>query len=104
MSCGCSIYSLKANLSPKKRHRHYIASNPWAFRSKNNKHRSLELWHDRAQLGTDRACLQNKTSKREMGVAHGCVPAGTNHVCHPGICTFAQQWVHNLVLVRHDRA
>jgi len=30
---GRSIYSLKANLIPKKRHKHYIASNPWAFRS-----------------------------------------------------------------------
>jgi len=37
MSEGCSIYSLKANLSPKKRHKHYIASNPWAFRSEKYK-------------------------------------------------------------------
>jgi len=33
MSSGGSFYSLKANLSPKKRHKNYIASNQWAFRS-----------------------------------------------------------------------
>jgi len=49
MSGGCSIYSLKANLSHKKRHKHYITSNPWTFRSeKNNKTHQLELGTDRA--------------------------------------------------------
>jgi len=30
-SDGCSIYSLKANLNPKKRYKHYIANQPMGF-------------------------------------------------------------------------
>ena len=37
MTASCSIYSLKANLNPKKRNKHYIAKQPMGFRVYKNK-------------------------------------------------------------------
>jgi hypothetical protein len=79
-SGGCSIYSLKANLSPKKRHKHYIASNAWDFRSgKKNKitawnlARPCSAWH-RPYLS-----LKQNSKKEARGRARLCV-------CRHGLC------------------
>jgi len=98
-SGGCSIYSLKANLSPKKRHKNYIVSNSWAFRSKKQQKIIVGTWHSRAKLGTDRACHSGqKQQKGVNGRARSCLwrhgpcqaswssKARLNKGARPGLC------------------